>query len=753
MKKIFLFFLIVLLATFVFAENLNCATYVEGKIIGAVQNCYGETTTNPYWQQENITNFNYTCSDGTIKTLNSEIIENRYVCHDLNYWENLARKECESICEVVETEKTCGGMNYSKAKLTATNFCGEITQKSYCNNTTGTWWFELEKKEEGCNPHCVVEGKTGNVEINPMCTGLIIDGPEITDCPEYSMPVCENGNIEFSYDAHGCSKPYCNDTTKIEESVKCVFYNTHEEQTCNNSFGDSCTAIPDSTGVATCTLRVKGNKEEKVQWKSSCGGYVTTFIDGINEYAEFKCDQIGNVNESVKCVLWGAVGGEECYSQKGNCFVTIYDEGKNSQHGSCKVEVKGEQGETITWKSSCGGYAYTVLDGSAEYAEFKCATQDVDCECTMEYNPVCGINGVTYSNACVAKCEKIEIAYMGECKTNEEKYLSAKWECSNGKNFLEESKTCQPYSYWKELARKTCASYDNINCYKKEITKTNINEIVIDANNTKTNINSSQSVSSGSSQNVLVCNHEVVTNFSIGTPCEVQKCEKYEREDGCIITKCTNSQESTESIHCPQSNCKNQGISEVKTIKEKCHLENGTIVVEVTENGCTNYKCVQTTDICNKEEDIPKEKILYCKERGGEMITKVDEKGCLVMVQCIGKLEDNNTEINKEVIKDSIKLLELALKLESLKIELQKTLVKLKGIADYYSKIGELDSAENFNKAVILLEEAVQKVDSLKHYIKENVNNFSEEDAKYIISVNTSIKNEVLKEVLIAILG
>lgn len=36
--------------------------------------------------------------------------------------------------------------------------------------------------------------------------------------------------------------------------------------------------------------------------------------------------------------------------------------------------------------------------------------------CTMDYNPVCGNDGKTYGNACVANSQNIQINYTGECK-------------------------------------------------------------------------------------------------------------------------------------------------------------------------------------------------------------------------------------------------------------------------------------------------------------------------------------------------
>eukprot|EP00699_Malawimonas_sp_californiana_P000557 EC713851.1.p2 GENE.EC713851.1~~EC713851.1.p2 ORF type:complete len:79 (+),score=4.60 EC713851.1:63-299(+) len=38
-----------------------------------------------------------------------------------------------------------------------------------------------------------------------------------------------------------------------------------------------------------------------------------------------------------------------------------------------------------------------------------------DCICLAEYNPVCGANGKTFANPCMAECAKVQVARAGEC--------------------------------------------------------------------------------------------------------------------------------------------------------------------------------------------------------------------------------------------------------------------------------------------------------------------------------------------------
>lgn len=98
------------------------------------------------------------------------------------------------------------------------------------------------------------------------------------DCPEGYL--CENINKGEGKNGR------CVAREQREEQVKCVFKNSKEEQRCD--VAAAYTEIG-CEGIETCIAEVKGYKGEKLTWKSSCGGYAYTKIDGENEYAEFDC--------------------------------------------------------------------------------------------------------------------------------------------------------------------------------------------------------------------------------------------------------------------------------------------------------------------------------------------------------------------------------------------------------------------------------------------------------------------------------
>ncbi len=193
------------------------------------------------------------------------------------------------------------------------------------------------------------------------CTAVVsgLQGEKLdwkSTCGGYASTLLDGADEKVLFDCNPVPPPP--PPPQLKEQVKCLFNNTKVVQECTSAKG-SC------KGLGACVVDVVGLKGEKVEWKSTCGGYATTVIDGIAEYAAFDCNPLPpppTTKEQVFC-LFNSKTEQACYATNGASCKGI---------GSCIAVVTGQKGEKIEWKSSCGGYATTLLDGLDEKAFFDC---------------------------------------------------------------------------------------------------------------------------------------------------------------------------------------------------------------------------------------------------------------------------------------------------------------------------------------------------------------------------------------------
>ena len=147
--------------------------------------------------------------------------------------------------------------------------------------------------------------------------------------------------------------------------------------------------------------------------------------------------------EQVECIFWNSnvlqnphtARPEECYGNRFGCKWTgeVVEKdvnGNKIRYAHCIAEVSGENGMQLVWKSSCGGYAYTTIDGNNEAAEFKCTPS--------------------------AEVKEEQISGKG--------FMRAYWQCYDGaeqKQVVSVDASCKSSDVWQKEAEEFCKGH----CY------------------------------------------------------------------------------------------------------------------------------------------------------------------------------------------------------------------------------------------------------------------------------------------------
>ena len=322
-----------------------------------------------------------------------------------------AKIEIAPIIDVENLQKTCDACDSVVVKGTTTTTCID-TDGGIVFNVTGETIVGSSIKRDSCTGKILSEWYCVNGKrsvTSKICEIDCVDGR----CIKSSEIDCE--------DSDGGSYPYIKGVVKTNLAENPIYfedvcidkYYLKEYRCMNNDANFYVTFCPNGCNNGAC-VSISSNITN-----NTAPNITIPEVEPrrkITENITCKFNNIENINKKQKCYL--ATNDKEIY-----CVAL-------PNIGSCIISYEGYEGEKLTWKSSCGGYQYTLQDGKDEVIYFNCES---------------GETNIT------------QIRDRG--------FRNAYFQCYDGTEGKSTGKECRPAEFWRKFAKDFCKTncrYDDI---------------------------------------------------------------------------------------------------------------------------------------------------------------------------------------------------------------------------------------------------------------------------------------------------
>ncbi len=329
-------------------------------------------------------------------------------------------------CHVAVVGSECGGLRGQQCE--SGQFC-DFEAEASCGaaDQTGTCETIPEACTEEFDPVCGCDGQTyGNAcAANAAGVSVASDGecdapPGGADCGGLLGLSCAGG--EFCNFPVEASCGAADQTGTCEALPEACTFEFDPVCGCDGlTYGNACGANAAGVSVASrgeCDAPPTGG---------DCGGLLGLSC-GQGEFCNFPIEAIcGAADQTGICQPIPEVCTDEfnpvcgCDGQTyGNACAASAAGTSVSSLGECEQPPAGNAcGGLLGLSCAEGQFCDFPLDAICGAADATGVCEVIPQACTREFNPVCGCDGVTYSNGCIARSEGVSVASLGECAPSE----------------------------------------------------------------------------------------------------------------------------------------------------------------------------------------------------------------------------------------------------------------------------------------------------------------------------------------------